>query len=40
MAILIKMSEGDGIHDVVCVVQGVRFPAHSAILAAGSEYLG
>ena len=34
------MSECDDVHDVVCVVQGVRFPAHSAVIAAGADLLG
>lgn len=34
-----QVSEDDGVHDVICVVNGVRFPAHSAILAASSDYI-
>ena len=36
-SLLAEVSEHDDLHDVVCVVDGKRFPAHGFILASGSE---
>jgi len=37
--LLEEVSELDSVHDTVCVVGGQRFPAHSFMLASGSEVL-
>jgi len=34
-----QVCEDDDVHDVICVVNGVKFAAHSAILAASSDYI-
>ena len=35
--LLEEVSETDDLHDVVCLVGGKRFPAHSFVLASGSD---